>query len=343
MREIRLIATDLDGTLLGSSEDFPLLPRFHEKLNTYRRDYNAAWVVCTGRSLNSFRHMFAPLRMLGITPDYVIVRHAYIYSIRGTRYRPHRMWNLSTRYRLYLEPRQVRQTLQIWHQLVRQASGGFRILRQTSDRLWLRFQKENAALQAMQVLLPHQADCQHLRLFKYYKEIDIRFVPFTKGIALSELSRHLEVSPEQVLAIGNGHNDISMLDGTYAHATGCPGNADDSIKKVVHESGGHIARAATLPGVMEVLDAWREDCVDSRLPEGWQDPVMSQSPGPRYRSDAMDGRQTVKLRRVLLVLLIGYVVLLAFASQGMIPFVSGLIMRPFEMAISLLRYLPGMA
>jgi hydroxymethylpyrimidine pyrophosphatase-like HAD family hydrolase len=38
MEDIRLIATDLDGTLIGSVDEFPLYSQFRQRLHAYRRE-----------------------------------------------------------------------------------------------------------------------------------------------------------------------------------------------------------------------------------------------------------------------------------------------------------------
>ena len=91
---IRLLTTDLDGTLIGGASEFPLYPTFREQLIELRRDHDTVWAICTGRSLPSFRHFFEPMRTMDIRPDFVIIRHAYIFSLTRAGYVPHILWNL---------------------------------------------------------------------------------------------------------------------------------------------------------------------------------------------------------------------------------------------------------
>ena len=64
----RMIATDLDGTLIGRSNEFGLYNAFREKINTLRREHDAVWVICTGRSSS---HRRLSTRMVGypLTPS----------------------------------------------------------------------------------------------------------------------------------------------------------------------------------------------------------------------------------------------------------------------------------
>ena len=69
MNVIQLLATDLDGTLIGSATEFPLYNSYREKVTELKRNYNTIWVACTGRDLSSFKRFFSPMRSMGMEPD----------------------------------------------------------------------------------------------------------------------------------------------------------------------------------------------------------------------------------------------------------------------------------
>ena len=113
--EIRLIATDLDGTLIGSANEFPLYHDFRERINEIRRRFNAVWVVCTGRSRRSFQSFFNPMSQMGLLPDYTIIHHAYIYSMTRFGYLPHVPWNIHIRLLMHMHKREAHHALRGWH------------------------------------------------------------------------------------------------------------------------------------------------------------------------------------------------------------------------------------
>ena len=78
MAEIRLIASDLDGTIIGKPEDFHLYSDFRDELEELRRRYGTIWVACTGRGRRGFDRFVNPMAGLGLRPDYAIIDHAYI-------------------------------------------------------------------------------------------------------------------------------------------------------------------------------------------------------------------------------------------------------------------------
>jgi HAD superfamily hydrolase (TIGR01484 family) len=340
MPEIRLIATDLDGTLIGSMNAFPAYEEFRERLSACREKHGAVWVACTGRSLRSFLHFFAPMQTLGMAPEYVILKHAYIYRLTRFGYRPHYAWNFFIRYHIWSSKLYMREALNQWHRMITGMSEGVSTVYHRRNRLCLRFSTEEAAEAAAVLLAKKAREFKHLQVYQFMQEVDIRAVPFTKGLALGELADRLGISSEHILAIGNGHNDISMLDGGVAKLTGCPVNAEVDVMAAVHRSKGHIATKKVLEGVIEILDAYLEDKVCSELPEWWT-PNKDQK-NPRSSQRTMNhpkkkgkGRRS-RVSAGGLGVLIVYAVLLVFASFDVIPF-SESILKPFTVMMEFMQ------
>ena len=335
--EIRLIATDLDGTLIGSANELPLYATFRDKVNELRSRFGAVWVACTGRRLKSFLSFFTPMRMMGIMPEYIIIRHAYIFQLTRFGYLPHFAWNLHILYQLWRDRLYVNEAIDAWHGMVTGGSLGVTTTRRRRGRLSMRFDSEESAAVASNLLREKVKPYKHLKVFTYFTEVDIVTVPFTKGLALSELAGRLGVSPAHILAVGNGHNDISMLEGDVAGLTGCPANSEAEVMEAVHRSKGHIARQRSLKGVIEVLDAFESEEVGSELPTWWKDPTRSRMPPERGRKGpSQSKRKKIKMARVWLLAGCTYVVLLVFASFELIP-LSGFVMKPYDWFVSLIQ------
>jgi HAD superfamily hydrolase (TIGR01484 family) len=338
-KPIRLIATDLDGTLDGNGCAISRYQEFADLLERYRNRYGAEWVVCTGRSLHSFESVLKPLQTLGIAPKYVIVHHAYIYRRTRRGYLPHLFWNMSIRFQVWSSSLYLRGALNEWQRMVRGMSDHVTTVYHRRNRLCLRFRTEESAESAAQLLRKKAAVFKHLRVFHYMHEVDVRTVPFTKGMALTELALRLGIENAEILAIGNGHNDISMLNGESAGATGCPANAEVDVMETVHQSRGHIANARGLDGVIEVLDAWWEDRVNSALPDWWKPNKQQKNPksmGRKMNHPGRHHRRHTSQAAVWIGLLVGYTVLVVFASFRLVPF-SGLIMKPFSLVANLVE------
>jgi HAD superfamily hydrolase (TIGR01484 family) len=325
---IRLLATDLDGTLIGRANEFGLYEDFRELLDRIRGNGGVFWAVCTGRTLRSFERFFTPMSAVGISPDFVIVKHAYIYGIGRFGFAPHRLWNLRLRMEILSDRLRVRRAIRGWHAMVVRRFVRVRTIAKRSDRICLRFDSDDAAEAAAELLRREAETYRHVKVFRYSREVDVRSVPFTKGLSVSELARHLGVAREDVLAVGDGHNDLSMLDGDTAGMVGCPANAEAEVVERVHEANGHISDKRYLSGVLDVIKSHAAGTVRSELPDWWSNPAHGQNPRSTRRSGS-GRRARRRLMRLALLLASGYAVLVAFASFGLVP-LSGVIMRPYR-------------
>ncbi|MCX7591728.1 MAG: HAD family hydrolase [Kiritimatiellae bacterium] len=335
IQNIRLIATDLDGTLIGSVNEFPLYKNFRDRINELRRENNAVWVACTGRNMRSFWDFFSPMRSMSILPDYIVLRHAYIYELSRIGYVPHIFWNLHIRYLLWRNELYVHDAIREWHATILESSADVKTVVRRRNRLVLRFLSEQSASAAFEILQDLVKPYKHMRVFRYQKEVDVRAVPFTKGLALAELTRHLGIQPDSVLVIGNGHNDISMMEPEVARYVGCPSNSEAEVVRYVHERGGHIANERCLGGVLEILQAYQDGQIRSQLPEWWRPPEETLNP-----NSARMPRRHGAMPRPSRWLVLGaiYVVLLALASFDLVPF-SRPIRWPLEKIMDLLNLL----
>ena len=333
--EIRLIATDLDGTLIGSANDFPLFLSFNEQINEIRAAYNASWAACTGRTFRSFKAFFYPMRTMGITPDYVVTRHSYIYHLTRFGYIPHLFWDMHILFLVWLNKWYAREAIDRWHELMTGGSLGVMTIRRSRDRLWVRFDSPESAQTAADMLRAKMTPHQHLKVFNRHREVEVCPVPFTKGLAVAELARHLNCGVNETLTIGNGYNDLSMLQSSVSGYTGCPSNSDSDVLKVVHENGGHVAGKQSLAGVMEILEAYRTNSVSSELPENWQAPARPFRPRQRHRHG--DGRNLSRVRWSIILSTV-YVVIVVLATFGVIPF-ADIIMKPWRWLAAVLSRL----
>lgn len=341
MADIRLIATDLDGTLMGSANEFPLYTSFRDLINKLRAENNAVWAICTGRRMSSFKSFFAPMMIMGIAPDFVIVNHAYIYSVVGSRYTPHLLWNWRIRYLLWINYLSDRQVINECYKKIAATSLVTRTILRKKDRLWVRCSSVESTSIVANLLRKKTKHYRHMTVFTYQTEVDLMSIPFAKGLAVSELARHIGVHSESILAVGDGHNDMSMLSKNVAGLTGCPANAVSEVMEAVHRSNGHIASEKSLAGVIDVLRSYTAGTVCGDLPEGWKDRALMhrKRPDRSSRSRHRSSRKSVVNPWIFAATI--YAVLLVFANFNLIPFVSGIIMTPFRLLVSLMLKVIG--
>jgi len=274
---IGLLATDLDGTLLCPSPEFNRYNEFRDEICT-RQTAGCVWVISTGRRLRDFQRIFLPLRSFGIIPDFIVTRHAYIYERKEWGWYPHFIWNLKI---LEIQIRNrihARRVIPQLRRLIARNIPFVRVPRQEGTRICFRFNDLETAARGDALLSAAVRQYPYLRVFRYRNEVDVYRVPFTKGLSLMELARKVGVAPANILAIGDGHNDISMMDPIVAKYCACPSNAAAEVIETVNQHGGHIARQPHLSGVVEILNAFKQNAIDSRLPDNWIPPLDLENP-----------------------------------------------------------------
>jgi hydroxymethylpyrimidine pyrophosphatase-like HAD family hydrolase len=84
---------------------------------------------------------------------------------------------------------------------------------------------------------------------------------FSKGRVLGKCAEILGVSSHNIIAIGDGINDISMLNGLLTPMVGCPANASREVIEVVTEAGGVVADSETGAGTVQVLKHYLKNCL----------------------------------------------------------------------------------
>ena len=77
---------------------------------------------------------------------------------------------------------------------------------------------------------------------------------FHKGSTLSYLANKLSIPKENVFAIGDGENDLGMLDSRYAGMIACPANASSCVKNQVCKHNGYVSNSALVAGTLEALE-----------------------------------------------------------------------------------------
>jgi len=269
LEQIQMFVTDADGTVMGRRPEFDQYRAFRASINKLRGTYGAKWVVCTGRSLGGYKRIFHPMKVFGIVPDYVISRHAYIYECRKWGFLPHWIWNFRILWLQWKDEMMVRRALPKLRKAVLSCNPFARVAYSTRARLCFRFEDEGATEFGAEIVRKEARPYRYLQVFQAPGEVDVRVIPFTKGLAVTELARHLGVPNPRILVVGDGHNDISMMTMQPPCHTACPANAASEVLETVHRTGGHIAKEASLGGVMEILGAYEAGRINSALPDDW--------------------------------------------------------------------------
>jgi len=341
MQKIKLIVTDLDGTLIGNDNEFAFSNAFAELLGSYRAAHDTLWVICSGRSRRNVANTIDAMAEMGLDPDYVIVHSAFVYANRRHHLRPQRAWNWGVRLHMFMSFFYLRGVLRDWQREINRTFKNVICMYQRRNQLRLRFRNREDADAGAEILRKKAKVFRHLRVYQYLAEVEVRSASFTKGMAVEELSARLGIKRSEILCIGNGLSDLSMLDGVVAAHTGCPSNAEMDVIDQVHQSGGYIADGRSMEGVVEILGGYQRGEIQNRLPDWWSPTHVPKHPrlgGGHHRPPPQRPIQAGQHIALQLAALAIYAVLVVFASFDLLPF-SHIIMKPFDLVARLVQRL----
>jgi len=246
-----VLGFDFDDTLILNDRSPKLNPEFFECIQWIRQNYGAAWGICTGRSLYQLVEGFNEVK-LPFLPDFVVVREREIY-LPGQfgRWVPDEAWNTKCE----------KEHQRLFRKSKRALAKAQKFVEKETDARWASVEGDPAGIVAssveemdkivefMQGLktppdLTYERNAIYLR-FSHHE--------FTKGTCLLEVASRWGQGPETILAIGDNHNDLSMLQPEVSEACGCPSNSVPAVREWVAERNGHVASKPGSEGVMEIL------------------------------------------------------------------------------------------
>lgn len=249
---IRLLSIDFDGTLVSRAGG-PVFDAHCMELIRQLQDGGAIWAINTGRSVDLLETGLAEFA-LPIRPDFILTTERDVFrpGRNGGKWQPFGEWN----------ERCARDHAELF-------SSADSVLaefvdfatNQTRARLLYNFAGLEGLVAESEEEMEritdfiHQARAGHPKLDYQRNGIYLRFchADYHKGAVLAELARLLEIPRENIFAAGDHHNDISMLDGTFAAMPSCPANAIPEVQHAVRKAGGYIAQKEHGAGVHEAL------------------------------------------------------------------------------------------
>lgn len=257
--KIKLLAFDFDGTILEEGMVIPESTR--ERLDMVK-DLGIKISTASGRKLeDQFRIL--DLNLLGDKsgyPHFLIVDESRIYLLDGKGYTPLESWNDKV-------SNEWRELYPLAEEILLEEIEGLKI---KGEEVSIHIIGETALIRnmvAMRFSSIEKAKEYEKYLSEKLKSINspfwcnrnfslVQILPPSagKGNTVLALSRYLNISPNEVLVIGDSGNDVDMLDGRYGFRSATVSNADPEIKDVVKKNGGYVARNPISRGVIEIID-----------------------------------------------------------------------------------------
>lgn len=280
---IKLIAMDIDGTLLNGQGR--ISDRTKQAINALRRQ-GVEFTLCTGRNLPLARP-FA--ESISITLPMVTCNGAEIRRLNGEilERRPlpfvltqqvfailqkyDALFDMYSNDRIVINSRPVHLSrLLTYYRHIRRMDGEFEaLLRQEINEPFM-FEAQNigewlagekAAVEKYFVMEHRQdrlnAMFEELRELQeiivttsHLTTLEINHFSADKGKALARIAEECGYSPQEVAAVGDGMNDVSMF--RYAGVSVAMGNASDAVK----QQAAFVTGPNTEDGLAEVLERW---------------------------------------------------------------------------------------
>lgn len=248
---IRLLSTDFDGTLIGHEPDARTAASLTAALRDLRAK-GATWAVNTGRqlwfALEGLEHVHLPH-----DPEFVLSSEKDIFRRIGEGdWEAFGEWNANTEKRTVDLLGRAAHVLEAVREMCA-ADKNIEILYEngrvgglmTSDTGTM-----DRVVEKIRVLSAGVPDFSFNR-----NTVWMRFThrEIHKGSALAELARLLDIPRSDVLAIGDHHNDVPMLDGAAAAMVACPSNAVSEVKDLVRAAGGYVSPFPWSEGVADAI------------------------------------------------------------------------------------------
>lgn len=249
-----LLSFDFDGTLVVPDEHPAVAPEFFELLETMRSSHKIFWGINTGRALMQTVQGLAEARF-PFLPDYIVAREREIYFPNEfSRWVAVNPWNRQcdqAHHKLFRKSRRLLKRLQKWVESETAAIWGLQhgepagiVASTASEMEWI---VKYLDLELVNTpLLSYQRNGIYLR-FSHRQ--------YHKGSAMAEVGKLIGVDSQQTFAIGDGHNDLDMLDQSLAANLACPSNACDEVKESVRLAGGCLAEGVASRGAIEAMRA----------------------------------------------------------------------------------------
>jgi HAD superfamily hydrolase (TIGR01484 family) len=260
--KVRLIAVDLDGTLLGGTTGrYGFLPAGVTALRE-AASRNIAVSIVTGRDLSYILDLLAREGVDPLAegwPHLIIAEERYVYYLRKQGYEPDTQWNDAIHEAERSQFERIRNEVSalLTGELAKADATSFRVEGSVEEQrgfVEVRFADAGKARAGELVLSSWLQQSQlSYATVRNVAGVAIRHSSVGKGQLLRKVCVDLDISPAEVVAIGDSSNDLSMLDGGLHLIGAAPGNAEDEVKEAIGLQGGYIADAHYGDGVAEII------------------------------------------------------------------------------------------
>lgn len=251
---IRLIALDLDGTILSNDVIIREVRDYLDILN----GRGVKISIVTGRTLEDIQGILERNGFSRVYPHSIIAEGAFVYHLLDGRYVGDEEWNMERRRDLERLRRSIGPLSYEFAAKVKE------VVRPVDEliedgMIYLSFSTNQEAEVARLLLEELLAPFPLAKIIRNKRFVALTSRTGLKGSSLKRVVEYYGISQDEVLAIGDSHNDEDMLDEDKGFRVATTSNADDGIKELVLRRGGYVASKEIGEGVIEILDRFFQD------------------------------------------------------------------------------------
>lgn len=253
MRQIKLIATDYDDTLVGRDSSMVMMVEFKRVLDKLRKEQGTKWAIVTGRDFNSMTTALKMFARRGLRPDFLVVSEGYIFIRRSFGFFPLVGWNFNMWKEKRRIKKRIREAVVEWKNEINSRWPSAKNRSRAGAHIWYQFDTIEECEEAERFLGKEIESHPELIIFNRENELYMGITFCCKGLALGEVAGQADISLFDTFAVGDGPNDVSMLNGSAAQMVACVGNSCSQLREAVEKVDGYVASENAVLGVVESI------------------------------------------------------------------------------------------
>jgi len=251
---LKLVACDLDKTLM---DGVPIAPQMKDFIVKMRKK-GIKFIINSGRYLKDILDVLSESKVPCPEgyPEAIISQHGiFIHYLKGRNFVEDEEWNRKKEKEFEMLCQEIGWKSKLWEKIIEERLKIKPVKKEIDQGVFrVSFSSEEEAERVREALVKEDS-------FKYTTFLRNRYLLIAslstaqKGRALLRVAQHFNIPPQQVLAIGDSHNDEDMLNGKYGFIPAAPSNAEEGIKQLVKKKNGYIASRPEGDGVIEIVSS----------------------------------------------------------------------------------------
>ena len=245
-----LIALDLDGTSVRYEPCLEMEPRLISYLRSVR-EAGVRWVLNSdryGKTLIDIANRLSPEER----PVAVLSMQRFIYFLNDeNKYVPCEEWNDKQIKKHQLLWDQISPLFDEWNQKV---EAGFNPIDKVINDIVFAYMVPTESIEDLrQMMRDFLAPFPEAQVSGNHDWTFMLHSSFSKASVLEAVADRLDVEQKNIIAVGDGLNDLSMLNGDVTARVGCPANASSEVVNTVKNAGGMVSSKESAAGTMEII------------------------------------------------------------------------------------------